>query len=125
MKRTRPTVCVIDDDADIREVLADILTLEGYDVVLAVDGASALQGLRARKNGCCLILLDLMMPGMNGWEFRRQQLSDSALAPIPVLLMTGAGDAAKLGEELNTAGALEKPVDLDSLLLRVSQFCGS
>jgi CheY-like chemotaxis protein len=123
MTEGRCAVCVVDDDADIREVLSDVLTLEGYDVVAAGDGESALERLRERKNACRLILLDLMMPHMNGWEFRRQQLQDPALASVPVVLLTGAGTAAKSIDELRVAGTIEKPVDLDALLAKVAAYC--
>jgi len=123
MTGARGAVCVIDDDADIREVLSDVLTLEGYDVVVAGNGESALEHLRARKNGFQLILLDLMMPHMNGWEFRRKQLQDPALASVPVVLLTGAGTAAKSIDELRVAGTIEKPVDLDALLAKVAAYC--
>jgi two-component system chemotaxis response regulator CheY len=116
-------VCVVDDDADIREVLTDVLALEGYDVVAAGDGESALSLLRARPSACRLILLDLMMPHMNGWEFRRQQLQDPAIAAIPVVLLTGAGTATKSIDELHVAATIEKPVELDTLLAQVAQHC--
>jgi DNA-binding response OmpR family regulator len=113
---------VVDDDADIREILTDVLSVEGYDVLDAADGGSALDLLR-RCGGCCrVILLDLMMPDMNGWEFRRQQLEDPALADIPVLLLTGAGNAAKTIDDLHVAGTIEKPVELETLLAEVSRF---
>jgi len=114
---------VVDDDADIREVLSDVLTFAGYEVILADDGQSALERLRARKNGCRLILLDLMMPRMNGWEFRRRQLADPALASIPVMLLTGAGTAAKAIDELRVEMTIEKPFDLDALLASVAHYC--
>ena len=117
------SVCVVDDDADIREVLTDVLALEGYDVVAAGDGESALALLRARPSRCRVILLDLMMPHMNGWEFRRQQLQDPAIASIPVLLLTGAGTATKSIDELQVAATIEKPVELDALLAHVAQYC--
>jgi two-component system chemotaxis response regulator CheY len=117
------TLCVVDDDADIREVLSDVLTFAGYEVILADDGQSALDRLRARKNGCRLILLDLMMPRMNGWEFRRRQLADPALASIPVMLLTGAGTAAKAIDELRVDATIEKPFDLDTLLASVAHYC--
>jgi CheY-like chemotaxis protein len=123
MTRLRPAVCVIEDDDDIREVIAEVLMDRGYEVLSAVDGASALECLHACRTPCCLILLDLMMAGMNGWEFRRQQLADPTLASIPVVLMTGAGNPVRADEQLGTAGALEKPLDLDELLTRVSSFC--
>ena len=117
------SVCVVDDDADIREALSDVLSLEGYDVISAGDGESALGLLRKRRSDCRLILLDLMMPEMNGWEFRRQQLQDPSIAEIPVLLLTGAGTAAKSIDELHVAGTIEKPVELDTLLAEVAHYC--
>ena len=117
-------LCVVDDDADIREVLSDVLTFEGYEVIVADDGQSALELLSARTNSC-LILLDLMMPRMNGWEFRRRQLADPALASIPVVLLTGAGagTAAKAIDELRVEVTIEKPFDLEALLAKVAQYC--
>ena len=117
------SVCVVDDDADIREALSDVLSIEGYDVISADDGESALGLLRRRRSDCRLILLDLMMPQMNGWEFRRHQLQDPAIAEIPVLLLTGAGTAAKSIDELHVAGTIEKPVELDTLLAEVAHYC--
>jgi DNA-binding response OmpR family regulator len=122
MSGTR-ALCVVDDDADIREVLSDVLTFAGYEVIVADDGQSALDRLRARENGCRLILLDLMMPRMNGWEFRRRQLADPALAGIPVMLLTGAGTAAKSIDELRVDTTIEKPFDLDTLLAKVAHYC--
>jgi two-component system chemotaxis response regulator CheY len=118
-------VCVIDDDADIREALYDVLTFEGYSVHLASDGVEALELLRATDQTCCLILLDLMMPRMNGWEFRRQQVEDPALEGIPVVLLSGAGRCQQVARDLKVAGALEKPVELDALLEVVARFCCS
>ena len=118
-------LCVVDDDADIREALSDVLTFAGYEVILAADGQSALERLRAQKDGCRLILLDLMMPRMNGWEFRRRQLADPALAGIPVMLLTGAGTAAKAIDELRVDATIEKPFELDTLLAKVAHYCGS
>src|SRR5689334_6104245 len=80
------TILVVDDDEDILEALRDLLRDEGYDVVAARDGRTALErlrgGLRPR-----LILLDLMMPTMNGYEFRREQRADPALAGIPTIVV--------------------------------------
>ena len=123
MTGARGTVCVVDDDADIREILDDLLSAEGYEVIVAGDGQTALNRLRARKDECGLIILDLMMPRMNGWEFRRKQLADAAVAGIPVVLLTGAGNAAKAIDELDVAGIIEKPVDLDTLLAKVALYC--
>jgi len=118
----RRALCVVDDDADIREALSDVLTFAGYEVIVAGDGESALERLRAQESGCRLILLDLMMPRMNGWEFRRRQLADPALAGIPVVLLTGAGTAAKAIDELRVEMTIEKPFDLDALLAKVAHY---
>ena len=116
-------VCIVDDDADIREALSDVLSIEGYQVIAAGDGEAALGLLRRQESDCRLILLDLMMPHMNGWEFRRQQLQDPAIASIPVVLLSGAGTAAKSIDELHVAGSIEKPVELETLLAEVAQYC--
>jgi CheY-like chemotaxis protein len=115
-------VCVIDDDVDIRDVLSDVLTFEGYDVLVASDGEEALKRLRGHESSCALILLDLMMTRMNGWEFRRKQAEYPALESVPVMLLTGAGGAAKAAADLQTAGVLEKPIELDVLLETVARF---
>jgi two-component system, chemotaxis family, chemotaxis protein CheY len=128
LKETRAAmdqfICVVDDDIDIREVLQEALAFEGYSVVAASDGAEALERLHGHEGSCCLILLDLMMPCMNGWEFRRKQVEDPGLEPIPVVLLTGAGGAARTAEDLKVAGALEKPVELQTVLDVAARFCG-
>jgi len=106
-------IFVVDDDADLREVLGDLLRDEGYEAHLFANGESALAILRggARPH---LILLDLMMPGMNGWQFREEQLRDSALRDIPVVVMTASTmfDASPLG----AAEVLKKPVGIEQIL---------
>ena len=106
-------IFVVDDDADLREVLGDLLTDEGYEALLFANGESALEFLRegARPR---LILLDLMMPGMNGWQFREEQLRDHALRDIPVVVMTASTgfDASPLG----SAEILKKPVGIEQIL---------
>jgi two-component system, chemotaxis family, chemotaxis protein CheY len=116
-------VCVVDDDDDIREVLTDVLAVEGYDVIASGDGERALGLLHERASDCRLVLLDLMMPRMNGWEFRRKQLQDPAIASIPVVLLTGAGTAVKAIDDLHVAATIEKPVELDTLLAEVAHYC--
>jgi len=81
-------VLVVDDDMDIRECVCEALQEEGYDVVQAANGAEALNCLHAAASEApSLIILDLMMPVMDGWEFRDQQLLDATLAEIPVIVM--------------------------------------
>jgi CheY-like chemotaxis protein len=112
-----PPIFVVDDDSDLREVLGDLLTDEGYEALLFANGESALELLREGARPL-LILLDLMMPGMmpgmNGWQFREEQLRDQALRDIPVVVMTASTgfDPSPLGE----AEILKKPVGIEQIL---------
>jgi CheY-like chemotaxis protein len=124
MESQQTCVFVVDDDYDIRSTVTDVLELRGYRVGGAADGQEALDRLRAGLRPC-LILLDLMMPGMNGWEFREAQARDLALSRIPVVIFSGAGAA---NVELHrvasaAAGLLHKPLQLDALLSTVARFC--
>jgi CheY-like chemotaxis protein len=85
--RTRHVVLVVDDDADLRRTLCEVLADEGFDPVGVADGAAALAYLE-RSPSPAAILLDLMMPNMDGWSFREEQLRDPRLAKIPVIVMT-------------------------------------
>jgi DNA-binding response OmpR family regulator len=114
-------VQVVEDDPDVGEIMEMILDAEGYGVLRAQDGREALDQLR--EAAPCLILLDLMMPGMNGWEFRSEQLRHDELARIPVVVMTGAGDDSAKVAELNAAAYIRKPVELDELLRVVANHC--
>ena len=91
---SRGCILIIEDDLDIREALAEALGCEGYDLVLAQHGRDALGLLRdgARPD---VILLDLLMPVMSGWQFRQEQLADPVLADIPVIVVSAShpGDA--------------------------------
>ncbi|MCW8138221.1 MAG: response regulator transcription factor [Planctomycetota bacterium] len=109
---------LVEDDADIREDLAELLTDEGYEVETAPDGRAALAALR-RRAGWGLVLLDLMMPVMDGWAFRRAQLGDPALAAIPVVVISGAADLAGTARALGVAEAVQKPFELDALLAAI------
>ncbi len=116
-------ILLVEDDVDIRIDLADLLRAEGYDVVTAANGKEALDWLHEDGHRVSLILLDLMMPVMNGWDFRARQLEEPALLSIPVVLLSGAGDVARHASALKTAGYLIKPLRLDSLLRVVSRLC--
>jgi CheY-like chemotaxis protein len=106
-------VMVVDDDDEIREALADVLTDEGYEVVGARDGQQALQFLREGRRPNA-ILLDLWMPVMDGWQLRHELLSDSKLSDIPVIVLTAVRDQRAQG--LMVADILTKPVQLERLL---------
>jgi CheY-like chemotaxis protein len=107
------SVLVVDDERDIREAVAELLEDEGYDVVWARDGEEALQ--QAREHHPQLVLLDLMMPGMNGWEFRKAQKEDPELAAIPVVVLSAFGSEAGV----DAAAFVQKPFELDELLSAV------
>jgi CheY-like chemotaxis protein len=115
-------VLVVDDDLEIRETMRQILEVEGYQVAVASNGANALdllhRGLAPR-----LILLDLMMPVMNGWELREALQRDSRLKTIPIVVFTGDGSAAAKAESGHAAGYITKPIDLEPLLACVAGFC--
>jgi CheY-like chemotaxis protein len=118
-------VLVVDDDPDIRETVIEVLEENGHRALGAANGKEALARLRASDELPCLILLDLMMPTMNGQEFRAEQLKDPALKPIPVIVISAFRDAAEKAAELDAAGHLDKPVHLDELITLVDQFCGT
>ncbi|HVR61940.1 MAG TPA: response regulator, partial [Polyangia bacterium] len=107
------TVLVIDDAKDVREMMAEILEDAGYRVATACHGADGLARLRSGLNPQ-VILLDLMMPIMNGWQFREEQRQDSALAPIPVVVVSANGAAKALA--IDAAAVISKPIDVDKLL---------
>lgn len=116
-------VCVVDDDPDIREIVVLVLEASGYRVRTAADGEEALALLR-REPGCCLVLLDLMMPGMNGWEFRALQKKDPAIASVPVVVLSGVREVDVQAASLDAAASIQKPIDLDALVSAVAQHCG-
>jgi CheY-like chemotaxis protein len=122
-KPTEPRcVLVIDDDPAIREVVSTILALEGYPVVAAESGVEALKELRGGVRPC-LILLDLRMPEMDGWELRALLKREPQLADIPVVVLSGDHDAAKAARSLSANGFLLKPVELTDLLHVVRRYC--
>jgi CheY-like chemotaxis protein len=114
------TVFIVEDDVDTREMLGRFLELEGYRVETAANGKLALERLESGV-GPCVILLDLMMPVMDGWQFRQAQVRDAALADIPVIVVSAAGRDRL--EKIQADAYLSKPVDLDELLGCVTQFC--
>ncbi|MCC6556244.1 MAG: response regulator [Polyangiaceae bacterium] len=113
------TILVVDDDQDIRETLTELLQEEGYSVARASHGREALAMLREGSNPS-LILLDLMMPIMDGWQFRAEQQSDPALASIPVVVISAMGKDEKIAA-LGAAQLLKKPIRLEQLLDAVAR----
>jgi CheY-like chemotaxis protein len=109
---------VVDDDLELCESMADALTDAGYDAVIAGDGARALR-LSHDKLAPSLILLDLMMPEMNGWEFRERQLRDQRVKDIPVVVMTASRDLRR--HPVQADSFLFKPFTLEDLLAEVQR----
>ena len=103
--------------------MADVLEAEGYRVAIAANGYEALEQLRTESLPA-LILLDMMMPVMDGWQFRAEQQKMPELASIPVVTVTADGNARQKALSINAAGCLAKPVTIDSLLEEVERVCG-
>jgi CheY-like chemotaxis protein len=117
---SKKSILVVEDDRAIRLALCEILDFEGYTVHQTIDGQKALELLQSGVRPD-LILLDLMMPVMNGSQFRDAQLQDPALANIPVIILSADFNIKGASEKLGVARFLKKPVNLDELLLAVSQ----
>jgi len=114
------TVLIVDDHADLREMLAVLLEAEGFEIRLAGNGAEALRMLRDVRPS--VILLDLMMPVMSGDEFRRRQLADPDYASVPVIFLTAAHDGRSRAERLRADRYFQKPVDFEGLIAAVQQL---
>ena len=117
-------ILVVDDDADVRDSVAEVLREEGFAVVVAGDGKQALEVLRSHHSRPNLILLDLMMPVMDGFEFCRQWGRDPGLKDIPVVVLSADAHAERKAMECGANGCLRKPVDLNTLLGTVSRHAG-
>src|SRR5580692_10864757 len=116
------TILVVDNDEAIRDALRLFLIGEGFAVATADNGQEALDQLGANRPAPDLILLDLMMPVKNGYEFRQEQLQEPALACIPVIVFSAAGDLSKSADLLADVGRLQKPLDGDLLLAAIDRF---
>jgi len=115
-------VLVVEDDADFREALVSALERAGYEVIAAVNGAAALQLLQWQIVPS-VVILDLMMPVMDGRTFREHQLADPALASIPVIVLSAEAKAAELATSPGVHAVLRKPVDLEALLGALDALC--
>ena len=114
---------VVEDEAGIREALASALADEGYEVRAAADGEAGLAVLGAWLPH--VILLDLMMPVMDGWAFRAEQRQLDRARHIPVIVLSGARDMRAGVDQLGAAAAIAKPFDLDLVLSRVNELAPS
>ncbi len=121
-RRREHEVLVVEDDPDLRHMMVEILTLEGFHTQVALDGQDALDHLRARALLPDIILLDMMMPRMDGWQFRLEQQADPALRDIAVVVLS----AAPLGRlNVGAAEVIIKPFDYDILMAAIRRLCCS
>lgn len=115
-------ILIVDDDPDIRETLSELLEGEGYVCSGAAHGNEALRYLRDRP-APDLILLDLMMPVMDGFDFRAAQLDVEDWRQIPVIIVSASGQSERAARDLAAAGYLEKPIDITRLFQEVRSIC--
>lgn len=118
------TVLIIDDDRAVLNALGELLESEGYAVATALDGVDALNQLRAGLRPC-VILLDLMMPRMDGWDFRHEQLKDPYLKDLPIVIITAAGfSEASVKAQFGDIEFVPKPPPEKGLLDAIRRSCG-
>jgi CheY-like chemotaxis protein len=122
LEKNSAHILVVEDDPDIRESVVEILEDEGHRVTSAGDGREALDLLQSASPAPDLILLDLMMPIMSGYQFREEQLKLPAFASIPVLIVTADVNARVKVESLQVAGFVQKPLKIQPLLDLVNQL---
>jgi len=113
-------ILVVDDDDDVRGAVAEALEDEGFEVMKAEDGAVALRMLLAGAKPA-VILLDMMMPEMDGWAFRAEQQRHPEIAAIPVIVFTAYGVPRETAAQIGAQGFLKKPLRLEELLVTIRQ----
>jgi len=116
-------ILLVDDDIPSTEALKELLEGAGFGVVCAGNGREALAHLRGGGDSFCVILLDVMMPVMNGYEFREAQLKDPKLASIPVVVVTADGRAKEKAKQIGTDRYLQKPLSPLELLRVIGNYC--
>lgn len=116
---SRPLL-VVDDDTDLREALEEVLRDAGYTVMGAGNGQQALEVLRQAQATPSLVLLDMMMPVMDGATFGRRMRAVDAWRDIPVLVFSASANARQVADEMGACGYLRKPVDVETLLKAVA-----
>lgn len=115
-------ILLVDDDIPSVEALKELLEGAGYSVACAGNGREALDLLR-EAGPYCVIVLDIMMPVMNGYEFREAQMKDPKLASIPVIVITADGRAREKARQIGTQRYLRKPLSPPELLRAIEELC--
>ena len=120
----RPTLLIVEDDGESRLAVAAVLRRQGYRVVPTANGA---EGLRALADGPApdLILLDRLMPVLDGWSFLDRLRQQGPQPPVPVLVTTGTVLTREWAEDHGCAGFLRKPIEAEDLLAEVRRCLGS
>jgi CheY-like chemotaxis protein len=113
-------ILIVDDDADVRETLRELLEAEGYRCAAAANGQAALMYLGGASPS--LILLDLMMPVMDGFDFRKAQLENESWRNIPVIVVSASGRSKPAARDMAAADYLDKPIDVQLLVEKVGAF---
>lgn len=117
---TRHTVLVVEDEEDLREMIREALQLNGYGVIIAEDGRQALARLSGIEN-LCLALIDLLMPGMNGWDLFHELKRRSELDGVPIVVYSSVANRAPKG----ATRVLRKPLTFNELLATVREYCAA
>ncbi len=122
MRKKQKLILIVEDDPELRECMQSLLELNGYAVETACDGVEALGSLR-RGLHPCVILLDLMMPGMDGFQFVNEKRQLPRLSQIPVIIYSGHYDAKANAARLGASAYLQKPFDVENFLNLVRHHC--
>ena len=118
MRPSKSTVLVVEDEKESRETLCELLELEGYQVQTAANGREALDALSVNGDQICIVLLDLFMPVMDGWQVIDQLRADGRLATTNIVIITSAPHRAPAGMPI-----FAKPLDLDKVMNAVQRLC--
>lgn len=119
----KKTVLLVEDDPDIREGIATILSLSGFNVLTARDGQDALDQLTDLPTKPDLILLDIAMPVKDGLQFRKEQEMDCEIASVPVVIMTAHNHPEAMRFEVGAKDVLQKPFTIDTMIEVVRRYC--
>jgi two-component system response regulator MprA len=120
---TQHRVLIVDDHPDIRETLAIVMELRGLQPVTAASGGEALARLAEPSERPCVVLLDINMPDLDGWQVRERMRADPDLAEVPVVLLTGNYVDVERARRLGIRGYLRKPIDVHEIEDAIEQYC--